>query len=269
MGLSVLVSVYKKEQPKYFQEALDSIINQTRKPDEIVIIKDGELTNELEDIIDYAKNRFSNIITYQFKENVQLGRALAKGLELCKNELVARMDTDDIACLNRFEIQYQYMMTHPEAAVCGGWMEEFNDEGTFLKVKKVPVEKKEILQYARYRNPLNHMTVMFRKSKILEAGNYQHFPYMEDYYLWSRVLARGGELHNLPEVLVKARVSDNVYDRRGGWNLFKQHYLFRKEQRRLGLIKITEYPIAIVLSLGITIIPSDLRRVVYQKLLRR
>ena len=269
MGISVLMSVYKKENPIYFEEALRSVIGQSHQPDEIVIIKDGELTDELENVIENAKESFSGIVTFQFKENVQLGRALAKGLELCKNELIARMDTDDIACPDRFATQYQYMITHTEAAVCGGWMEEFNDEGTFLKVKKVPIDKKEILQYAKYRNPINHMTVMFRKSVIMKAGNYQHFPYMEDYYLWSRVAANGNELHNLPVVFVRARVSDNVYNRRGGWKLFKQHYQFRKEQRRLGLLKIMEYPIAIALSFGITIIPSDLRRLVYQKILRR
>lgn len=269
MGISVLMSVYKKENPQYFKEALDSVINQTLKPDEIVIVKDGELTKELEDVIEDVKKSFPDIVTFQFKENVQLGRALAKGLEICKNELVARMDTDDISCLDRFSTQHKYMNEHPEVAVCGGWMEEFNDEGTFKKIKKVPIEQNEIYQYAKYRNAVNHVTVMFRKSQIMQAGNYKHFPYMEDYYLWCRLMAEGGVIHNLPEILVKVRVSEDVYDRRGGWKYFMQHYQFRKEQKRMGLIGKKEYPVALLLSLGITLMPSKLRKIVYQKILRR
>lgn len=269
MGISVLLSVYKKENPVYFTEALDSVINQTLKPDEIVIVKDGELTKELEEVIENAKEKFANIVTYQFEKNVQLGRALAKGLEICKNELVARMDTDDISCLNRLEVQYKYMQEHPDVAVCGGWMEEFNDEGTFNKVKKVPIEEKDILQYAKYRNAVNHVTVMFRKSKIMAVGNYQHFPYMEDYYLWCRLMAEDAVIHNLPQVFVKVRVSEDVYDRRGGWKYFLQHYQFRNEQRRMKLLSVAEYPIALALSFGITMVPSGLRRLIYQKVLRK
>lgn len=269
MGISVLLSVYKKENPKYFAQALESVMHQTLQPDEIVIIKDGPLTDELEQVIDEAKETFANIVTFQFEENVQLGRALEKGVQLCKNELIARMDTDDIACPERLQVQFKYMRQHPEVAVCGGWLEEFNDEGTHKKIKEMPIEKDAIRKYARYRNPLNHMTVMFRKSEIIKAGNYKHFPLLEDYYLWCRVIANGGVVSNLPRVLVNMRTNEGIYGRRGGWKYFKQYIQLRKEQRKMGLLSVSEYIVAIVLTMGMTLQPSFLRKMVYQKVLRK
>ena len=269
MGVSVLLSVYKKENPMYFEEALQSIICQTVRPDEIVIIKDGPLTLELEQVIEGTKKRFVNIVTYQFEENVQLGRALAKGVTLCQNELIARMDTDDIACPERLEIQLEYMNNHPEIAVCGGWLEEFNDAGTYSKIKEMPIEWNAIRKYARYRNPLNHMTVMFRKTAIMDVGNYQHFPLLEDYHLWSRVIANGGVVSNIPKVLVKMRTNEGVYDRRGGWKYFKQYAKLRKEQLQMGLLSFIEYVIAIILTMGMTLQPAFLRKMMYQKVLRK
>lgn len=269
MSFSVLMSVYIKENPTYLAEALDSIANQTLPPAEIVLIKDGMLTPELEAVITEYQKQLPQLVTHQFEENVQLGRALAKGVELCSNELIARMDTDDVAVPERFEHQYQYMVAHEEVAVCGGWLQEFNDAGTYSKIKKMPELHGDLIAYGRYRNPLNHMTVMFRKSEILKAGNYQHFPLLEDYALWNRVLASGGLIYNLPEILVYMRTNDGVYERRGGFAYFKQYMKLRKEQKSLGLLKFSEYLAAFVLTAGMTLQPSGLRRTMYRKVLRK
>lgn len=263
------MSVYVKENPDYFMQALDSVIQQSLQPDEIVIVKDGGLTEELETVIEKAKERYPNIVTYQFENNVQLGRALAKGLELCKYELVARMDTDDIACSNRLALQYDFMQVHPEISVCGGWMEEFNDENSYGKVKTMPGSSEELRAFARYRNPLNHMTVMMRKEDVLKCGNYIHFPLLEDYELWCRVLSNGYEIANLQEVLVKARVSENIYDRRGGYPYFKQYVVLRRKQKEEGITTGLECCIGIVLSFAMTMMPSFMRKLVYQKVLRK
>lgn len=269
MGFSVLMSVYKKEHPKYLAEALDSVFEQTLPPDEVVLMEDGPLTEELEQVIGEYKERYPALKTYQFKENVQLGRALAKGVELCSHELVARMDTDDIAVPNRFEQQYSYMQEHPDVAVCGGWMEEFNDAETYSKVKRMPESDEEIRRYAKYRNPLNHMTVMFRRQSVLLAGNYRHFPYLEDYDLWGRMLVKPGEFYNIPKVLVRMRNNDNVYERRGGFSYFRQYLGLRKIQRKIGLTNRWEYAMAIILTLLITLQPASLRKFIYQKILRK
>lgn len=269
MSFSVLMSVYIKEKPEYLSEALDSVAKQTLLPSEIVLIKDGMLTSELETVITEYQQILPQLITYQFEENVQLGRALAKGVELCSNELIARMDTDDIAAPERFEHQYLYMVKHEEVAVCGGWLQEFDDAGTYSNIKKMPEFQEELLVYAKYRNPLNHMTVMFRRSEILKVGNYKHFPLLEDYALWIRVLADGGFIYNLPEVLVYMRTNDGVYERRGGMEYFKQYMKLRKEQKCMGLLKVNEYVLAFVLTAGMTLQPSRLRRIMYRRVLRR
>lgn len=269
MGFSVLMSVYKEEKPEYLAEAFDSLKNQTLQANEIILIQDGPLTKELNQQIREFSKKYTNLVTYRFPENVQLGRALARGLELCSHELVARMDTDDIAVNDRFMQQYAYMMEHPEVSVCGGWMEEFNDEGTYSKIKKMPEDNVEIRRYGKYRNPVNHMTVMFRKSSVLTAGGYRHMPLLEDYDLWSRMMVNGMEFHNLPAVLVKMRTNSNLYNRRGGWKYFCRYMGFRRVQKDMGWYNYREYIIAIILTFAITMQPAFLRKIVYQKLLRK
>lgn len=275
MGISVLMSVYEKEKPEYLKQALESVINQTTPPDEILLVKDGPLTKELEvvieDVIQQLCENGSSIVfrTYQFAENVKLGRALRKGVELCQHELIARMDTDDIACPDRLQKQLEYMMSHKNTAALGGYMEEFCDDNSFSNVKTIPVGIEDIRGYAKYRNPLNHMTVMMRKQAILEAGNYRHYPFLEDYDLWGRLLAAGYEIDNLPEVLVRARVGNELYGRRGGFEYCKKYLGLRKEQRKLGLTSWLEWMIACVITIAVTIIPSGARKEVYQKILRK
>ena len=192
MGFSVLMSVYQKEKPEYLRQALQSVMHQSLEPQEIVLMQDGKLTEELYQVIEECKNECPYLKIYEIPDNVGLGRALAKGVLLCSNELIARMDTDDIAKEDRFEIQYNYMKAHADVAVTGGFMEEFDDQdASYHSIKQMPEYMEEILKYARYRNPLNHMTVMFRKDSVLQAGNYRHFPYLEDYDLWSRMLTQG------------------------------------------------------------------------------
>lgn len=275
MGISVLMSVYKKENPKYFRAALESVIQQTLQPDEILVIKDGPLTTELEEVLSSTSQKLIeqsskiNLRTYQFEENVQLGRGLRKGVELCEHDLIARMDTDDIACPERLQKQYDYMMSHENVVALGGYIEEFCDDNSFSNVKTMPCSKENVRGYARYRNPLNHMTVMFRKEAVLMVGNYRHYPFLEDYDLWGRILAMGYEIENLPEVLVKVRVGNELYGRRGGFDYCKRYLRLRKEQHKLGLTSWMEWMIACAITIAVTVIPSGARKKVYQNVLRK
>ncbi len=169
------------------------------------------------------------------EQNVQLGRALAKGVELCQyDDLIARMDTDDIAMPDRLEKEGGiYGKAHPEVDVVGGAIREFNDEGTIDRVKNMPKTQEEILEYVKVRNPLNHMTVMYRKDSILKAGNYKHFPFLEDYSLWSRMLSQGYQFRNMEDILVRARTSMGLVKRRSGWAYYKDFQKLRKQQRRV------------------------------------
>lgn len=268
-GISVLMSVYQNEKASYFKEAIDSILSQTRLPDEIILMEDGPLPLELEQMVKDYERRYNILKVHRLKENVQLGRALSAGVKLCENELIARMDTDDIAVPQRLKVQAQFMREHPDIAVSGGWMEEFNDEGTYRYIKKMPEGATEVRKYGRYRCPVNHMTVMFRKSDVLEAGNYQHFPNLEDYHLWSRMMAKDKKFYNIPQVLVRARTNLSVYSRRGGYEYFKRYMKLRRMQKELGVVHGIEYIGSMIGTAGMTLVPDFLRGFLYRRILRR
>ena len=168
---SVLMSLYKKENPEHLRLALDSMINQTVKPDEIVLVEDGPLTEELYSVV----NEYSSFLHIVKNEtNLGLGLALNIGLNACRNELVARMDTDDICVLNRCEKQLSYFVNHPETSILGGQIEEFeNTIDNVVGKRIVPTIDSDIKRYMKKRCPFNHMTVMFKKTEIIRSGNYQ------------------------------------------------------------------------------------------------
>ena len=257
--VSVLMSVYKKENPEFLRRALDSLYAQTLKADEIVLVEDGELPDELVEVI----SQYPEVHIVRLERNLQLGRALEAGLKNCHHDLVARMDTDDIMMSYRLEKQYRFMMEHPEIAACGGDIAEFIEEGVILREKHMPRSAQELYRYGKKRNPLNHMTVMFRKSAVEAVGGYRHFPGLEDYDLWSRILAQGYQIANIPEVLVQARIGDRFASRRGGWAYFKRYLELRKEQRGIGYLNTREYILACVLTFGMTVMPEKLREKAY------
>lgn len=268
--VSVLMSVYIKEKPEYLEASLESIVKQTYPVDEIMLIEDGPLTEELYAVIEKYREKYPKVLrTHAFKKNQQLGRALARGVELCRNELIARMDTDDIAMPKRIAKQVAFMNAHPEVHVSGGSIREFNDAGTTDRVKTMPKTQKEILSYVKNRNPLNHMTVMFRKSAILEVGNYQHFPYLEDYSLWSRMLSKGYQIRNIDDILVRARTSMDLVRRRSGWTYFKDFAKLRKFQHELGLTTVPEYMISMAGTFVVLMQPGFVKELAYKKVLRK
>ena len=267
--VSVLMSVYVKEKPEYLKAAIDSILAQTYPIDEILVIEDGPLTEELYQLLHDYQSKNANVRTFAFEENQQLGRALAKGVELCSNELIARMDTDDIAMPDRIEKQVAYMNEHKEVHVLGGAIREFNDEGTTDRVKLMPKNQEEIVEYVKVRNPLNHMTVMFRRSAILEVGNYQHFPFLEDYSLWSRMLSKGYQIRNIDDILVRARTSMALVKRRSGWAYYKDFSKLRKFQYDLGLLNNFEYVKTSVGTFVVLMLPGSMKALLYKIFLRK
>lgn len=266
---SVLLSIYRKEKAEYFDECLKSIYSQTVKSDEIIIIEDGPLPEELHQIIRKYKELYNNITTYSFESNVMLGKALAKGVELCSYDLIARMDTDDIALPDRFEKQLRFMTNHVDVSVLGGSIIEFDHNGKYEMFKEMPTDMNGIKKYARYRNPINHMTAMFRKQDVIEVGNYQHYPFLEDYYLWIRLLSKGKIIINLNEPLVRVRIDNNLYRRRGGKEYFYKYIQLRTFQYHVCLLKKKEYVYSIFYTALITLQPSFIRKKIYRRILRK
>ena len=265
------MSVYKKEKAEYLKLALDSVINQTLTPDEIVLVQDGELTKELYAVIGKYKQKYTAIFkTYALKENQGLGKALNFGMEKCSYELIARMDTDDIAEPNRFELQVQEFIKDKDLALCGGQIAEFADNPNEIAgFRNVPLTHNEILNFCKKRNPFNHMTVMFKKQAVQNVGGYQHMPYFEDYWLWARLLKAGYKTKNIDAVLVKVRAGQDMIARRGGWHYVKCIAMFEKSLYKIGIINFFDLLAYAILRSVIAIIPESLRLIIYKNKLRK
>lgn len=269
MNFSVLMSVYKKENPLWFRQAVESVFNQSVLPNEVVIVQDGKLTPELYAVCDELKKNHAEIKYFPLTKNVGLGTALKYGVEVCKNELIARMDTDDIAVNNRFELQLQKFKEQPTLNICGGIIAEFysNPEDE-VSIRNVPYKQEEIVQYCKKRNPFNHMTVMFKKSAVLAAGNYEDFPLLEDYWLWYRMIKNKCNMCNLDKILVKARIGNGMFERRSGWDYFYQERILYRNMRNDGFISRAEFVNMLVLRFIVRFLPSKLIKFVYEKILR-
>ncbi|HIP14175.1 MAG TPA: glycosyltransferase [Sulfurimonas autotrophica] len=243
MKISVLMSIYHKEKVAYFNRAMQSIWDdQIVKPDEIVLVQDGSLTDELHIAINIWSVKLGDTFrTISLKKNVGLGEALNIGLKECNYGLVARMDSDDIALPERFEKQFAMLVENPDIDILGSWICEFDDDPTHCtQERKVPSVHRDIVKFAKYRNPLNHMTVVFRKDAVLDVGEYLPMNGFEDYYLWMRMLMKGKRFVNLPQVLVKARTGRGMIIRRQGWKYAKDELALEKAAYQMGFWSKTD-----------------------------
>ncbi|MBN2926916.1 MAG: glycosyltransferase [Eubacterium sp.] len=267
---SVLMSLYIKEKAEYFRECMESILYQTVMPNEIVIVFDGPITSELRKCVEQYKKDNPNLIkTIENEKNKGLGLALADGIPACTYELIARMDTDDMARKDRFEKQLQMFIDNPDLDICGSHIIEF--EGNIKNVlskRKVPLEHKSIAQYQKQRSAFNHMTVMYKKSKVLQAGNYENCPLMEDDMMWIRMLLAGAQCANIDDYLVYARTGYAMIERRGGWSYYKKYRNGRKKILDTGYISEWDYYKTISIQLIVALIPKKVRRYIFTKLLR-
>ena len=268
---SVLMSVYYKEKPEFFDRALESVYNQTVKADEWVIVKDGAIPQELQDVIEkYRQYDGVNIKEVQLEENMGLGIALSKGIPECSNELIARMDTDDIAVPNRFELQLNEFEKNPELDLCGGQIIEFeSDENTPVAERRVPLTHDEIVEFQKRRSAFNHMTVMYKKSKVLEAGNYKDCPLMEDDMLWVDMLLSGARCINVDEYLCRVRTNRDMIARRGGLKYYKKYKNARKMILNTGFISKKDYKKTNRIQFIVCIMPKWLRKFVFFNLLHK
>lgn len=267
---SVLISVYKKEKAEYLKQALQSVINQTLKPTEVVIVKDGILTKELDECIgDFQKQHPKLFKILAFNENRGLGLALRDGVKACKYEYIARMDSDDISKPDRFEKQFGYLQKHPEIALLGTWITEFSkDENKPDTVTKLPCTHQEIMKFAKSRNPFRHMTIIYKKQAVINSGNYRDFLWFEDYDLFVKILQKGYIAANISECLVNVRADKDMFARRGGWQYLKQDYKFQKVLVKMKFIKKTEYILNISIRILIRLFPNNMRSFFYKRFLR-
>lgn len=269
ISFSVLISLYFKENPVFLRESLNSVFAQTLLPTEVVLVEDGELTEELYQVVDDFKARYAQIKVVRLEQNHGLGKALNEGLRHCSYDLVARMDTDDINFPERFALQVAFMEAHPEIDVVGAWIDEFIDTpDNYKSTRKVAEQHDEIVKFGKRRNPTNHPVTMFRKSAVEAVGGYVPFYLFEDYYLWVRMIMGGKRFYNMQRSLLYFRFSPDMIKRRGGRKYALSEIAFQYRILRLGYINFATFLSNIAIRTYVRLIPNKIRKFIYNKMLR-
>ena len=208
---------------------------------EIIIIHDGPLNKKLLEI----ENKFIDKLPlkiYNLDKNYGLTVALNYGIKFCSNEWIARMDTDDICDINRFKKQINYIKCHPEVDFLGGQIIEFDDcKNKIIGKRIVPISHQNIIKRAKSRNPMNHMTVMYKKSILRNIDYYKKAPYFEDYYLWLRAIKKGYIFANLDDILVYVRAGNKMINRRRGFKYFKSEYFIYRYMYKKKIISFCSF----------------------------
>lgn len=270
MKYSVLMSVYYKEKPEFLKVSIESMLQQTIKPNQIVIVKDGPLTKELDNVLEEFFNKEKNFTIVALKKNLGLGLALNEGIKACRNELIARMDSDDISLPQRCEIQITEFLRDLNLQIVGSHTNEFIDNPKkVIRSRVVPINNEEILKFSRRRNPFNHPTVMYKKSAVLNVGGYRDEIRVEDIDLFVRMLNNGCKAKNINESLLLFRSNEDNLKRRKSWigckNYIKIIYKFRKKgySKTKDLIFVTCTQVFMFLS------PKWLVQIISDRVLRK
>lgn len=267
---SVLMSVYIKEKPQFLSSSINSILEQTVLTDDFVLVCDGPLTDDLNSVISKYVNKYPGLFNIlRLEKNVGLGRALNAGMQVCRNELIARMDSDDISIKDRCERQLRKFESNPELDILSGTVLEFEGrEDNIISAKKLPERNDDIHRYAKRRCPFNHPAVMYKKSSVLKAGGYLDFPLFEDYYLWIRMMRRGVTAYNIPEPVCLMRGGVDMYSRRGGMSYLKKAWRFRLYMLKNGYCGFADFFSSMTGQFIMAVLPARLRMYLYMKILR-
>jgi glycosyltransferase involved in cell wall biosynthesis len=261
---SLLLPVYSGDRPEYFVRAFRSSVDQqTLRPDQVVVVQDGPVSAELARAVDEAVAASPvDASVVRLARNVGLAHALERGLDACAHDVVARMDADDISLPERFARQLELMGTGLD--LVGTGMYEFADEvGTIVGTRTPPTGAARIGGYARFHDPFNHPTVVYRRSAVRAAGGYIDIGLMEDYYLFARMVQAGARVENIPEPLVMYRVSDGAYARRGGLSQLRAELRLQREFRRRRFTTPFQAVRNVAIRGGYRLVPEALRRWAY------
>jgi len=264
------MSVYCKENPDWFSCAIDSMLNQTIKPSEFVIVCDGPLTKELDKVISEKTSRHKELFKIiRLQKNVGLGLALKRGIEECSNGFIARMDSDDYCKPDRIKKELNEFNKDPELDIVGTNVEEFNgDTKNVISHVILPENNSEIIKFSKKRCPFRHPALLYKKSIVLKAGNYREYYLFEDYDIYVRMIQNGAKSKNIQEPLTYMRISEDFYRRRGGLKYAKSMLRFKNEQLHSGFFSFSDYLISAPAHLAVCLMPNFARDLIYRKLLR-
>lgn len=267
---SVLMSVYYKEKPEYLKDSIESMLKQTLLPEQIVIVKDGPLTDELNTIINEYTTIYKNLFTIvPINKNVGLGRALDEGLKYCRNELVARMDTDDISLPERCEKQVLAFKKDNKLCIIGTMIDEFYDDpNNIVSSRIVPTKHEDIVKFMRRRSPFNHPSVMFKKSEVIRCGGYGKFRRKQDLDLFSRMINNSCKTANIDESLVLFRSNEDNFKRRRSWSYCKSYIDVQYAIWKRGHCSVFDFLYVLIGQMIIYISPLWLMKWLSNKFLR-
>ncbi len=269
MTFSVLLSIYHRTQADELAKCLDSLLSQTLPADEVVVIKDGPLQPDVDRCLqDYTGQLPIRLFSYP--KNRGLGPVLADSLIRCKHELVARVDTDDRCLPGRFSVQIDYLHRNKDISVVGGALQEYYTNNITHKsvIRNGPITPSEVAKFAKRRNPLNHPTVMFRKSHVLSCGGYEECDFFEDYYLWAKMIHHGYRIANIPNILVETDVTADYFKRRGGLSYIAKELHLLKRLRQLCFFSMLDGIVFVSTRIPIRLLPWMFRQNLYRFFLR-
>ncbi len=267
-----LTSCYIKSDIEEFELAMLSMLNQTLPPEQIVVVCDGEISEGLSNLINsFAENNENLFTIVRLEKNQGLGIALREGTSYCRNDIIVRMDMDDICISERCEKQIKYLDEHSDIDVVGSNIEEFiENEDCCEDIRAVPETHEEICKYMKLRTPFNHMTVAMRKSALEKAGGYEHWWLHEDLYLWVRMYLAGCKFYNIQENLVHVRVGKAMCARRGGYKYYKSEKGLYKFMYKNKVISWGEFHKAKLIRFVVHVLmPNGLRQWFYKRFARR
>ncbi len=266
-AFSVIMPFYHGDDAKHFNDALASLYQQSLRADEIVLIQDGPVRAPLLEVLDRWIAKMPEIKQLVLEENQGLSAALNAGIAVAKHEWLARMDADDICESNRFQAQIDLIGRMPGLAILGSWITEYDENmSESIAIRKLPETHAEILKYARWRCPFNHMTVMYRKSAVQQLGMYKDYGAVgDDYELWARFLVNGYKSANIQKSLVKARTGHDFYKkRRRGMKYFRNELKEINDLYRCGLLKPWHYAFHFTVKAIVRLSPAWMVKLIYK-----
>lgn len=270
MKYSVLMSVYAKDNPEHLRLSIESMLNQTVMPEQFVLVQDGPVPSDLNKIIDVYKNDYKDIFTVvPLAQNGGLGKALDEGIKYCRNELIARMDADDISLPTRCERELELFNENPNLVICGCNIDEFYENINEVEtIRKVPSKHKDIVKFIRRRQPFNHPTVMYKKSEVIRCGGYGELRRKQDFDLFSRMMNMGCYALNIDESLLKFRADRDNYKRRKSWSYVKSSIIVGKLNYKRGYCSLIDFLYILIGQMTLFLIPLKVMAYISDNVLR-
>lgn len=263
IDFTVLQSVYKKDNPIFLSQSLQSIAENTVQPSSVVLVKDGVLTPELESVISEWQNKIPlKVVGYE--KNQGLAHALNYGLQFVETELVARMDSDDSCFPDRFEKQIAQFEVDSSLEILGGGIEEFYIEKNGVEFRRVRLYPKwtESKSKTLYRGtPIAHPTLMVKTTLLKEFGYSENTKCNEDIDLWFRLLAAGYRIKTLQEPILHFRITDGTFHRRSVSKALNEYLIYTKNLRHFN--GVTKNDIMPLIRLAARFLPGCLNKKAY------